>query len=124
MATELPHRYTLVVALQIGSQADMVKGMAELSKILPEHIEADEKGWKVNNINPEFVDKVKAVFKEDKVKLTEDFEINFMFYLGWVVGKRMTTLVLSHEEPEHHFNSTPWKWAGHKVAKNESSNDS
>lgn len=121
MATELPHRYTLVVALSIGTKVDMTKGFEELSKLFPEHIKAESEGWRIENVNPDFFESIKTVFKEDKIKFSEDFEHNFTFYLGWVFAKRMTTLRLSAKEPDHHFNTTQWEWPGHKAAKNESS---
>lgn len=124
MATEIPQRYTLRVALFIGSQQDMTKGFVELAKQLPDHIEAVEDGWKVTGVSPKFFEQVKAIFKEDKIKFTEDFEMNFMFYLGWVSARRFTTLHLSQTEPAHHLSVSQWKWTGHKAVKHESSDGS
>lgn len=120
MATEIPNRYTLAVTLFIGSQQDLTTGMAELSKQFPNHIKADPEGWKVIDISHQFIEDIKDVFIEDKIKLTERFELNLISYLSWVVARRFTTLHLSIEEPIHHIKATTWEWKQPKakVAKN------
>lgn len=122
MATEIPQRYTLIVTLFIGSQLDMTKGMEELSKKFPKHILADSEGWKVVDVDHTFIEAIKLAFQEDKVKLTEQFELNFMFYLGWVTARRFSTLHLSVNEPMHHIKAEAWEWKAPKAkvaAKNE-----
>lgn len=110
MATEIPHRYTLVATLFIGSQQDMTKGMEALSKKFPSKILPDSEGWRVVDIDHEFIEGIKDTFQEDKIKLTEQFELNFMFYLGWVTARRFINLHLSVSEPIHHINAQPWEW--------------
>lgn len=128
MATEIYNRRTLAVTLFLGSQQDINKGMPQLAKLFPDNVEADEAGWMFKNVNHKFFEQLRKAFKEDKVKFTEDFELNVSFYLGWVSAKGYTNLKLSHEEPDHHFASAPWEWAGHKaelkVTTDESRNDS
>lgn len=125
MATEIPHRYTLVVTLFIGSQLDMTKGMEALSKKFPDHILADSEGWKVVDIDHDFIEAIKQTFQADKITLTEQFEMNFMFYLGWIVARRFTTLHLSVNEPMHHIKAEAWEWKSPKAkvaAKNDPTN--
>ncbi|QZI92887.1 hypothetical protein SIPHO067v1_p0047 [Vibrio phage 51E28.1] len=127
MATEIPNRYTLAVTIFIGSKEDMTVGMSALAKQFPDNIKPDPEGWVIDNIGHQFIEDMKDVFMEDKIKLTERFELNFIQYLSWVVSRRFAKLHLSINEPIHHIKATPWEWKQPKAkaVKNEAdSNDS
>lgn len=110
MATELPHRHTLVVSLFIGTKNDLTKGMKQLQELLPDNVVSVPEGWELVNINPELVETLKTVFIEDKLKFTEKFEQHVLMYLGWVIGRRLTKLQLNHKEPEPNLDLVVWKW--------------
>lgn len=127
MATEVPNRYTLIATIFAGAQQDMTVGMAALAKKFPDNIHSDPLGWKVVGIDHAFVEDMKDVFIGDSIKLTERFELNFMFYLSWVMARRFTTLHFSIDEPIHHIKAETWEWKQPKAkaVKNEAnSNDS
>lgn len=125
MATEIPHKHTLVVTLFIGTEQDLTSGMTQLAKKFPGHIKASNTGWVVTNISHSFLEDVKDTFIEDKIKLTERFELNLTSYLSWVISRRFITLELSVEEPIHHIKATPWEWKkpAVKSVKNEATSD-
>lgn len=110
MATEIPHRYTLKACLYMGSKTDLTTSMSELSKLFPENIESDEKGWKFVNVTPVLVEQIKAVFISDKIKFTENFETTLLWHLGWVIGAKLTSLFLDSDEPSIYFEPQKWKW--------------
>lgn len=125
MATEVHNRQKLLVSLFIGSQQDITQGMPALAKLFPDNVEAAEDGWIVKGVDGKLFEAIKQVFKEDKVKFSEDFELNMAFCLGWVFSKRYTNLHLSQKEPAHHLTVQEWKWAGHKAkVKHDDGNDS
>lgn len=110
MATEYPNRLTIVACLFMGSKTDLTTGMSELSKLFPHNILPDDKGWKLVNVTPNFVEELKALFIKDKVKLTENFEMTLLWHLGWVLGRHFTTLHLSCDEESVYFEPQKWKW--------------
>lgn len=125
MATEIPQKYKLVVTLFIGTEQDLSTGMGQLAKKFPGHIKATNTGWEFNDISHNFIEDIKDVFIEDKIKLTERFELNVISYLSWIVARRFITLELSVEEPIHHIKATPWEWKkpAVKSIKNEAASD-
>lgn len=120
MATELPHRGTLIASLFIGTKADLTTGMSELSELFPNNIEPDEKGWRVVNITPKFVEEVRDILIKGKLKLTSFFALTLMMHLGWVLSRRFTALYLSSDEPELDFTTQSWEWNPIKGASHDS----
>ena len=109
MATEVPHRHTLRVPIFIGTKDDITKGVPALAKHFKGHFTKVEDGWEVTNVSPALIDQVKEVFMQDKIKLTEEFEMNMMYFLGWVVARRFTTLHISESEPTANIKMVPWR---------------
>ena len=110
MATEYPNRLTLKACLFMGTKPDLTKNLSELSELYPANVIPDPKGWKFVNVTPQFVEELKSVFISDKLKFTEAFEMSLMWHLGWVIGRKFTTLHLDCDEPALDFEPQAWKW--------------
>ncbi len=112
MATEIPHLSCLQIPAQIGNREDFSKGFTALAKAFPRQISCDKAKAVISNIDYQFVTKLKEAIKSDKVKLSEEFELHLMFYLGWAFAKRLAHLEIVKYGGYSGFDLSPWEEGG------------
>lgn len=109
MATEIPHLSCLQIPAQIGSREDFAKGLPALAKAFPRQISCDNAKVVISNIDYAFITNLKDAIKNDKIKLSEEFELHLMFYLGWTFAKRLAHLEIVKYDGYSGFNLSPWE---------------